>query len=251
MRAAGVRGPSPVPARRVPGDADRSPLKLAGDIPPPGPATGTRSTSCSARPSSRATRSAGSGTGDLRRAGGGDRPRRTSVDVVLYIWRPGRPRPDRRGARRARPGVACRIVVDPVGSTPAFQREVMPRLQQAACEVHVFRPLGTTRWVRRWPGTTGRSSSSTGDCLHRRFGISDRMARRRVHDRGWRDTPSASRVGDAPAAALLRPALARVARRAPSRDGGHREPSSRQAMREPPFVSSSASVGRATPGGPG
>ena len=68
---------------------------------------------------------------------------KVSVDIVLYIWRPGDPS-DRvlaALAERTAAGVTCRVLVDPVGSTPAFQKEVMPRLKAARCDVEQFRPV--------------------------------------------------------------------------------------------------------------
>ena len=115
---------------------------------------------------------------------------RTSVDVVLYIWRPGKASDRILAALAARaPDVACRIVVDPVGSTPAFQREVIPRLQQARCDVHVFRPLGDdavgpslARNHRKIVVVDGRVAFTGG------FGISDEWLGDGVHERSWRDT---------------------------------------------------------------
>lgn len=67
---------------------------------------------------------------------------RSSVNVTLFIWRPGLP-----GdafipllAERVRAGVKCRVLVDPVGST-GFEDKVAPALKEAGCEVRVFRPL--------------------------------------------------------------------------------------------------------------
>ena len=115
---------------------------------------------------------------------------RRSVDVVLYIWRPGKAsdRVIEALATRA-PDVACRVVVDPVGSTPAFQREVMPKLGKARCDVHVFRPLGDdavgpslARNHRKIVIFDGRVAFTGG------FGISDEWLGDGVHDRSWRDT---------------------------------------------------------------
>src|SRR5512133_1550673 len=113
------------------GDADRSPLKLAGDIPPPGPGYRNAFYQLLGTPfvEGNAVRWVSNGeifdaiTEEIGRA-------RTSVNMELYIWRPGTASNRIIDALAARgPQVACRIVVDPVGSTPAFQREVMPRLQ--------------------------------------------------------------------------------------------------------------------------
>jgi len=173
------------------GDADRSPLKLAGDVPPPGPGYRNAFYQLLGTPfvDGNAVRWVWNGEifDDLAAEIAGAH---TSVDVVLYIWRPGKAS-DRMVAALAarRPEVACRIVVDPVGSTPAFQREVMPRLQQAGCEVHVFRPLGDdavgpslARNHRKIVVFDDRVAFTGG------FGISDEWLGDGVHDRSWRDT---------------------------------------------------------------
>ena len=173
------------------GDADRSPLKLTGDIPPPGPGYRNAFYQLLGTPfvEGNAVRWVWNGeifdalVEEIGRA-------RTSVDVVLYIWRPGKASDRIVGALAARaPDVACRIVVDPVGSTPAFQHEVMPRLQQARCDVHVFRPLGDdavgpslARNHRKILVFDGRVAFTGG------FGISDEWLGDGVHERSWRDT---------------------------------------------------------------
>jgi cardiolipin synthase A/B len=174
-----------------PGDAERSPLKLAGDIPPPGPGYRNAFYQLLGTPfvQGNAVRWVWNGeifdalVEEIGRA-------RTSVDVVLYIWRPGKAS-DRIVEALAARGrdVACRIVVDPVGSTPAFQREVMPRLKEARCEVHVFRPLGDdavgpslARNHRKILVFDGRVAFTGG------FGISDEWLGDGVHERSWRDT---------------------------------------------------------------
>jgi len=173
------------------GDADRSPLKLAGDIPPPGPGYRNAFYQLLGTPfvEGNAVRWVWNGeifdalVEEIGRA-------RTSVDMVLYIWRPGKASDRILAALAARtPDVACRIVVDPVGSTPAFQREVMPRLQQARCDVHVFRPLGDdavgpslARNHRKIVVVDARVAFTGG------FGISDEWLGDGVHERSWRDT---------------------------------------------------------------
>jgi cardiolipin synthase len=174
-----------------PGDADRSPLKLAGDIPPPGPGYRNAFYQLLGTPfvQGNAVRCIWNGqifdalVEEIGRA-------RTSVDVVLYIWRPGKASNRIVEALAARgQDVACRIVVDPVGSTPAFQREVMPRLKEARCEVHVFRPLGDdavgpslARNHRKILVFDGRVAFTGG------FGIADEWLGDGVHERSWRDT---------------------------------------------------------------
>jgi cardiolipin synthase A/B len=67
---------------------------------------------------------------------------RSSVHIVVYIWRPSRPsdRLIEALARRTREGVACRVVVDLLGSTDFDQ--VQPRLEQLGCAVKVFNRPG-------------------------------------------------------------------------------------------------------------
>jgi cardiolipin synthase A/B len=65
----------------------------------------------------------------------------SSVNVVIYIWEPGQ-LSDRIVAalvERARAGVACRLLVDVIGS-PRFERDIAPTLLQAGCNVLMFRP---------------------------------------------------------------------------------------------------------------
>ncbi|WP_346728349.1 phospholipase D-like domain-containing protein [Corallococcus exiguus] len=67
---------------------------------------------------------------------------RASIHIVMFIWRPGRAsdRMIEALTERARKGVHCRVLVDPLGSGP-FETEVKPRLEAAGCEAHLFRPL--------------------------------------------------------------------------------------------------------------
>jgi len=67
---------------------------------------------------------------------------RTSVNIVSYIWHSGEPS-DRilTALERRAHGVACRVLVDPLGS-PDFADKVDPRLRRMGCEPHMFRPLG-------------------------------------------------------------------------------------------------------------
>ena len=173
------------------GDADRSPLKLAGDIPPPGPGYRNAFYQLLGTPFVEGNAVRWIWNGEIFDALAAEIGRaRTSVDVVLYIWRPGKASDRMIDALAARgPGVACRIVVDPVGSTPAFQREVMPRLGAARCDVHMFRPLGDdavgpslARNHRKIVVFDGRVALTGG------FGISDEWLGDGVHDRSWRDT---------------------------------------------------------------
>ncbi|HSP77861.1 MAG TPA: phospholipase D-like domain-containing protein [Myxococcaceae bacterium] len=66
---------------------------------------------------------------------------RSSIHILSYIWRPGEPSDRLLQALRARrPGVECRVLVDPLGSI-RFQDEVEPELVEAGCEVRLFRSL--------------------------------------------------------------------------------------------------------------
>ncbi|QSQ21328.1 cardiolipin synthase B [Pyxidicoccus parkwayensis] len=68
------------------------------------------------------------------------RSARTSIHIASYIWRPGEPS-DRlvRAIQQRQPGVACRVLVDPLGSVN-FE-SVEPVLAKAGCEVRTFRPI--------------------------------------------------------------------------------------------------------------
>nr|BDT38536.1 phospholipase D-like domain-containing protein [Myxococcus sp. MH1] len=70
------------------------------------------------------------------------RQAKVSMNLVMFIWRPGRAsdRMVEAMAERARAGVACRVMVDPFGSA-GFEAEVKPRLEAAGCRAHLFRPL--------------------------------------------------------------------------------------------------------------
>lgn len=71
---------------------------------------------------------------------------RSSVHIVLFIWRPGEPS-DRVTAalvERARQGVRCRVIVDPMFSK-GFDTQVKPVLEAAGCQVHIFKPLAEVR----------------------------------------------------------------------------------------------------------
>src|SRR5215218_101116 len=72
----------------------------------------------------------------------------TSVHIQVYIWRPCETsdRICEALIERARAGVACRVVVDPIGSEQTagdkdFDLAVEQRLSDAGCEVHYYRPL--------------------------------------------------------------------------------------------------------------
>jgi cardiolipin synthase len=72
------------------------------------------------------------------------RAARSSIHILVYIWRPGDPS-DRltKALRERHPGVTCRILVDPLGSI-RFLDDVAPQLVAAGCEVRIFRSLRGT-----------------------------------------------------------------------------------------------------------
>lgn len=67
---------------------------------------------------------------------------RQSVHITVYIWRPSVPsdRVIQAIEQRTREGVACRIIVDPLGSVD-FEEQVRPRLEAAGCDVRFFRQI--------------------------------------------------------------------------------------------------------------
>ncbi len=68
------------------------------------------------------------------------RAARSSIHILSYIWRPGDVS-DRliRALRERQPGVACRVLVDPLGSIN-FEA-VSTKLVALGCETRVFRPI--------------------------------------------------------------------------------------------------------------
>jgi cardiolipin synthase len=83
-----------------------------------------------------------------------------SVHILVFIWRPSEPsdRIVEALCERARAGVHCRVIVDPVGSEEVagehdFDLKVEQRLREAGIEVHYFRPLAG-RWLGRLLGRT-------------------------------------------------------------------------------------------------
>lgn len=88
---------------------------------------------------------------DIRRA-------RRSVHITVYIWRPceASDRVVEALLERARAGVACRVVVDPVGSEQVtgdkdFDLQVEQRLTKGGVEVHYYRLLAG-KWFGRMLG---------------------------------------------------------------------------------------------------
>ncbi|MGC4001145.1 MAG: phospholipase D-like domain-containing protein [Anaeromyxobacter sp.] len=116
------------------------------------------------------------------------RAARHSIHVDVYIWKPGQAgsRLAELACRRAREGVAVRILVDPLGST-GFDAELRRPLEAAGCEVRYFRdprkrPLRLTgRNHRKLVVIDGRVGFTGG------FGIAPEWCGDgRTH--GWRDT---------------------------------------------------------------
>ena len=114
---------------------------------------------------------------------------RHSIHVDVYIWKPGQPgeRLAELVCRRAREGVAVRILVDPMGSR-GFHRNLYARLLEAGCEVRYFRPLKerpfafTGRNHRKLVVVDGRVGFTGG------FGIAPEWDGDGLSPRGWRDS---------------------------------------------------------------
>ncbi|MFP2905127.1 phospholipase D-like domain-containing protein [Pyxidicoccus sp. 3LFB2] len=117
------------------------------------------------------------------------RAARHSLHVDVYIWRPGQPgeRLADLACRRAREGVAVRILVDPMGS-PGFREQLYPRLVEAGCEVHYFRPprehpfAFTGRNHRKIVVVDGRVGFTGG------FGIAPEWDGDGLSPDGWRES---------------------------------------------------------------
>lgn len=115
------------------------------------------------------------------------RKARSSIHVLLYIWEKGAASDRIVSAitERAKAGVACRIVVDDVGS-PSFEKDVGPALVAAGCEVRVFRRLPgagdkLARNHRKVVVIDGRVGFTGG------FGIRDSWLGDGVSHDAWRD----------------------------------------------------------------
>ena len=113
---------------------------------------------------------------------------RRSIHVDVYIWKPGKvgERIAELVCRRAREGIQVRILVDPMGST-GFDKELCPRLREAGCDVHYFRPLKkrpftfTGRNHRKLVVVDGRVAFTGG------FGIAPEWDGDGLSPDGWRD----------------------------------------------------------------
>lgn len=114
---------------------------------------------------------------------------RHSIHVDVYIWKPGKAgtRLAEAVRRRAREGVAVRILVDPMGST-GFEEELCGPLREAGCEVRYFRPYKkrpltlTGRNHRKLIVIDGRVGFTGG------FGIAPEWSGDGLTPEGWRDS---------------------------------------------------------------
>ena len=111
---------------------------------------------------------------------------KTSVNIDMYIWEKGEAsrRVSEALIERARAGVACRIVVDDLGSAH-FRDNVGGPLEAAGCQVRIFRPLPDGakfgRNHRKLVIVDGRTAFTGG------FGIRDNWLGDGIHDEKWRD----------------------------------------------------------------
>ncbi len=112
---------------------------------------------------------------------------RSSVNIVMFIWRPGKAS-DRLLevlTERARDGVACRVLVDPLGS-PSFEAQLKPKLEAAGCRAHLFRPLpadeNLARNHRKIVIIDGRVAITGG------LAIQDEWLGEGLKEKEWRDT---------------------------------------------------------------
>jgi cardiolipin synthase len=117
---------------------------------------------------------------DLERA-------KSSIHVLMYIWEPGTAsdRVSHAIIERAQAGVQCRILVDAFGSS-GFAKRLAPPLEQAGCEVKVFRPLPgydkLARNHRKIVVIDGKLAFTGG------FGIRDNWLGGGLKKDEWRDT---------------------------------------------------------------
>lgn len=79
---------------------------------------------------------------DLRRA-------KSSINIVLFIWRSGQPGDGLAAelAERTKAGAVCRVLLDPFGSNDL--EKVKPMLERAGCDVRIFRPLPAEETLAR------------------------------------------------------------------------------------------------------
>ncbi len=112
-----------------------------------------------------------------------------NIHILTFIWRAGEPS-DRliaALAERTRRGVACRVLVDPLGSV-GFDEHVRRRLSDVGCDARTFRSLeiGTTRTMernhRKLAIIDGRVAFTGGFCIYKNW-LGDGM-----RPDEWRDT---------------------------------------------------------------
>jgi cardiolipin synthase len=112
---------------------------------------------------------------------------RHSIHVVMFIWRPGKASEQLLAVltERARAGVKCRVLVDPFGS-PNFEEKIKPRLVEAGCRAHLFRPLpadeNLARNHRKLVIVDGRAAVTGG------LAIQDEWLGNGLKEKEWRDT---------------------------------------------------------------
>jgi cardiolipin synthase A/B len=112
---------------------------------------------------------------------------KSSIHIGMYIWEKGvaSDRVVSALVERAKAGIACRILVDDVGS-PDFEKTVASTLRPAGCEVRVFRPLSgenkLARSHRKLVIVDGTVAITGG------FGIRDNWLGDGIHGESWRDT---------------------------------------------------------------
>ncbi|MGQ0504154.1 MAG: phospholipase D-like domain-containing protein [Myxococcaceae bacterium] len=111
----------------------------------------------------------------------------SSIHIVTFIWRDGDPSNRLIAALKNRkPGVACRVVVDPFGSI-GFDDSVRRKLSDVGCDSRVFRmldwgPRTFERNHRKIVVVDGRIGFTGGFCIHYHW-LGDGM-----HPEEWRDT---------------------------------------------------------------
>jgi cardiolipin synthase A/B len=113
------------------------------------------------------------------------RAAKVSVHFDVFIWQKGVASDRLTAALTHRnAGVACRVLVDDVGSTD-FDTDVRPALVAAGCDVRVFRPVAAGKLVarnhRKIVVVDGRVAVTGG------FGIQDQWLGDGRTDGGWRD----------------------------------------------------------------
>jgi len=111
---------------------------------------------------------------------------RTSIHILVYIWKPGVASDRVVAALVARnPAAECRILVDAFGSS-SFDEESQAPLIKAGCEIKVFRPLSAADKIarnhRKIVITDGTAAITGG------FGIGDNWLGDGRSEEHWRDT---------------------------------------------------------------